>query len=100
MTISLKPIASAGLAIALGAVLGTAFAWQTAFAVTVEDNAGNPDAPAPLADPDQDTGASQGSSSGFSIIAPDQNGGSGLQWTFGSPSSTDDGGAWPTAPGQ
>ncbi|HVJ43619.1 MAG TPA: hypothetical protein VM639_19110 [Dongiaceae bacterium] len=87
---SLKAIASASLAIMLGAALGTAFAWQTASAVTVEDNTGNPDAAAPLADPDESAGASQSSGTGFSIIAPDQNGNNGLQWTFGNPSSSDD----------
>jgi hypothetical protein len=67
-----------GLALGMGSV--------GARAVTVEDSAGNPDASAPLADPDA-AAQTDTQSGGFSIIAPDQNGsGNGLQWTFGSPS--------------
>jgi hypothetical protein len=77
------------LAIALGAGIGLTIGGQTASAVTVEDNAGNPDAVVPLADPD-DAAGDNAQSSGFSIVPPDQNG-NGMQWTIGTPTAPDDG---------
>jgi hypothetical protein len=82
-----RSIAYVALAIALGSGLGLTIGWQTASAVTVTDSAGNPDAVAPLADPD-DAGDSSSQSGGFSIIAPDQNGSG---WTIGSPTAPDEG---------
>ncbi|HEX9447927.1 MAG TPA: hypothetical protein VF920_08095 [Dongiaceae bacterium] len=83
-------IALALLATGLGLSLGS----HVASAVTIEDSAGNPDAIAPLTDPDDAAGDSA-QSGGFSIIAPDQsNNGTGLQWTFGTqtmPGSMGDG---------
>jgi hypothetical protein len=60
MGLSFKSILATASAIVLGIGLGTAFAWHSAAAITVEDNSGNPDVAAPLADPD-DAGGSQGS---------------------------------------
>jgi hypothetical protein len=85
----LRTVALALLASTLGLGLGV----HPAAAISVEDSAGNPDAVAPLADPDTaaDNAAQSG---GFSIVAPNDQGGSagGLQWTFGSPSKPAGGG--------
>lgn len=80
-------MAYAALAIALGSGLGLTIGWQTASAVTVSDSNGNPDAVAPLADPDEASDSSS-QSGGFSIIAPDQNDSG---WTIGSPTAPDEG---------
>jgi hypothetical protein len=85
----LRSFAYLALAISLGAGIGLTIGARTASAVTVEDNAGNPDAVAPLADPDDAAGDSA-QSSGFSIVPPDQNG-TGTQWTIGTPMAPDDG---------
>lgn len=85
----LRSVAYAALAIALGSGIGLATGWHAASAVTVEDSAGNPDVTAPLADPD-DSADSTSQGSGFSIIAPDQNGNA-MPWSFGSPTMPEDG---------
>ena len=72
MGLSFKSIAATASAIVLGIGLGTAVAWHTAMAITVEDNAGNPDVAAPLADPDNAAG-SQGSD-GLNLGTSDQSG--------------------------
>jgi hypothetical protein len=60
--------------------------------VTIEDSAGNPDAVAPLADPDESMDTQSG---GFLTITPDQSdSGDSLQWTSGNltlPGGTSDG---------
>ena len=72
MGLSFKPILATASAIVLGIGLGTAIAWHSAAAITVEDNSGNPDVTAPLTDPD-DAGGSQGSG-GIYLGTSDQNG--------------------------
>lgn len=82
MNTLLRTCALALLVSGLGLALGT----HQAAAISVEDSAGNPDAVAPLTDPDNaaDNAAQSG---GFSIIAPDDQGNTsdGLNLTFGSP---------------
>jgi hypothetical protein len=91
MGLSFKSIAATASAVVLGITLGTVVAWHAAMAITVEDNSGNPDVSAPLADPD-DAGGSQGSG-GIYLGTTDQSGdGSSSGWHImldGSSGNTD-----------
>jgi hypothetical protein len=78
MGFSFKSILATASAIVLGIGLGTAFAWHSAAAITVEDNSGNPDVAAPLADPDDASGNQGGG--GVYFGTSDQSGDSSSGW--------------------
>ena len=82
---------SLSLAAALAAVFGLGLASHPAAAISIEDSAGNPDATAPLTDPDDAFDSNNQGVSGFTLTMPGQDNSNTQQFIFTMPTSSGSG---------